>query len=153
MHLAPQGAGIVRQLGRQGGVLSEPEGETLLERVRTARLPLLAGGIAALAWGETGIAVSHGAALKISPDGRHVVFAAVAEDKIPRLWVRPLESLASRPLAGTEGAASPFWSPAQSQFLKEEWREDADWARAHREWIEWCKQWAPSSTCICAMIR
>lgn len=23
---------------------------------------------------------------------------------------------------------APFWSPAQSQFLKEEWREDADWA-------------------------
>lgn len=23
---------------------------------------------------------------------------------------------------------APFWSPAQSQFLREEWREDADWA-------------------------
>lgn len=23
---------------------------------------------------------------------------------------------------------APFWSPAQAQFLKEEWREDADWA-------------------------
>lgn len=23
---------------------------------------------------------------------------------------------------------APFWSPAQSQFLKEEWRDDADWA-------------------------
>lgn len=23
---------------------------------------------------------------------------------------------------------APFWSTAQSQFLREEWREDADWA-------------------------
>jgi Tol biopolymer transport system component len=27
------------------------------------------------------------------------------------LWVRPLDSLTSQPLAGTEGAAAPFWSP------------------------------------------
>lgn len=23
---------------------------------------------------------------------------------------------------------APFWNPAQSAFLREEWREDADWA-------------------------
>jgi hypothetical protein len=32
------------------------------------------------------------------------------------LWVRPLDSLASQPLRGTEEARSPFWSP-DSRFL------------------------------------
>ena len=47
----------------------------------------------------------------ISPDGRQVVFAAAAADGVPMLWVRPLDSLATRPLAGTEEASMPFWSP------------------------------------------
>ena len=29
----------------------------------------------------------------------------------PQIWVRPLDSVASRPLPGTEGGVSPFWSP------------------------------------------
>ncbi len=27
------------------------------------------------------------------------------------LWIRSFDSLAARPLAGTEGGTSPFWSP------------------------------------------
>src|SRR5205085_11874815 len=27
------------------------------------------------------------------------------------IWLRPLEAVSARPLEGTEGAASPFWSP------------------------------------------
>jgi Tol biopolymer transport system component len=29
----------------------------------------------------------------------------------PQIWIRPLDSLTAQPLAGTEGAAYPFWSP------------------------------------------
>jgi eukaryotic-like serine/threonine-protein kinase len=46
----------------------------------------------------------------VSPDGRRLVFLASSEGK-SQLWVRPLDSLAAQPLAGTEGAAYPFWSP------------------------------------------
>src|SRR5262249_49784448 len=46
----------------------------------------------------------------ISPDGRRLVFSASNEGK-SQLWVRPLDSLAARPLAGTDGASYPFWSP------------------------------------------
>ncbi len=46
----------------------------------------------------------------ISPDGRHVAFAAVS-DGISKLWVRSLATLELRPLPGTEGARSPFWKP------------------------------------------
>lgn len=48
--------------------------------------------------------------LAISPDGRQVVFVAQA-DRPPQLWIRALDSSAANPLAGTEGAFFPFWSP------------------------------------------
>jgi serine/threonine protein kinase len=51
----------------------------------------------------------------ISPDGRRLAFVATAEGKT-LLWVRALDSLAAQPLAGTEGAAAPFWSP-DSRFI------------------------------------
>ena len=47
----------------------------------------------------------------ISPDGRQLVFAAAAADGVPMLWVRPLDSLTTRVLAGTEDSSIPFWSP------------------------------------------
>ena len=46
----------------------------------------------------------------ISPDGRALVFQA-AVDGESQLWLRPLDSETARPLAGTEGATFPFWSP------------------------------------------
>ena len=47
----------------------------------------------------------------ISPDGRHVVAVAMSKQGLSMLWIRQLDSLAFKPLAGTEGAAGPFWSP------------------------------------------
>jgi hypothetical protein len=32
-------------------------------------------------------------------------------DKVSRLWLRPMDSETMTPLAGTEGARFPFWSP------------------------------------------
>ena len=46
----------------------------------------------------------------LSPDGRHIVFVA-SGDGASRLWVRSLASTTAQPLAGTEGASYPFWSP------------------------------------------
>jgi eukaryotic-like serine/threonine-protein kinase len=48
--------------------------------------------------------------LAIAPDGRKLVIAAL-EDGQRKLWLRPLNSTAMQPLAGTDGAAFPFWSP------------------------------------------
>jgi serine/threonine protein kinase len=48
--------------------------------------------------------------LAISPDGRRVVFVATSDGK-PQLWVRVLDAVSARPLAGTEGSTLPFWSP------------------------------------------
>jgi serine/threonine protein kinase len=52
-----------------------------------------------------------GGHVALSPDGRKLAF--VAEDSLGArsLWVRPLSTLSATKLPGTEGAASPFWSP------------------------------------------
>jgi len=50
-----------------------------------------------------------------SPDGRRLAFIADTEGTT-HIWVRPLDSLAARMLPGTEGAATPFWSP-DSRFI------------------------------------
>jgi len=47
----------------------------------------------------------------VSPDGRRLAFVSPDASGRVMLWVRPLDSLPSQPLAGTEGAAAPFWSP------------------------------------------
>jgi eukaryotic-like serine/threonine-protein kinase len=46
----------------------------------------------------------------LSRDGRRIVFVADSEGR-PRLWVRSLDSVSARPLAGTDFASYPFWSP------------------------------------------
>jgi Tol biopolymer transport system component len=47
----------------------------------------------------------------ISPDGERLAYVATDSQQRDRLYVRPLESLVAEPLAGTEGARQPFWSP------------------------------------------
>ena len=49
--------------------------------------------------------------VEISPDGQRVVFTARKGEGANLLWVRSLSESAARPLAGTEGAQRPFWSP------------------------------------------
>jgi Tol biopolymer transport system component len=49
--------------------------------------------------------------LSISPDGRSVVFAARGSDSRVSLWLRPIDSVTSRPLPFTEGGGLAFWSP------------------------------------------
>ncbi len=49
--------------------------------------------------------------IALSPDGAKLAFVASAAGGGPQLWVRPLDSTAAQPLAGTEDAVLPFWSP------------------------------------------
>ena len=52
----------------------------------------------------------NGGPAMLSPDGRYIVFSANGENG-KQLYLRPLDSLTSRPVAGTESAMFPFWSP------------------------------------------
>jgi serine/threonine protein kinase/Tol biopolymer transport system component len=47
----------------------------------------------------------------ISPDGRKLVFAARSAGQPRVLWLRSLDETAAQPMAGTEDATFPFWSP------------------------------------------
>ncbi len=46
----------------------------------------------------------------LSADGRQILFVADSDGQ-PHVWLRAINSVSARPLAGTGGAFSPFWSP------------------------------------------
>ena len=48
--------------------------------------------------------------IALSPDGRTAAYVASGQGKTG-LWVHPLDGTTARLIAGTEGAAYPFWSP------------------------------------------
>ncbi len=54
--------------------------------------------------------------MALSPDGMRLAFVAATPEGKNLLWVRPLSGISSQPLAGTENASYPFWSP-DSRFL------------------------------------
>ncbi len=60
---------------------------------------------------DASLSTALGASAILSPDGTTLVFAAQAAGRAPQLFVRKLDQLQAAPLAGTEGATSPFFSP------------------------------------------
>jgi serine/threonine-protein kinase len=52
-----------------------------------------------------------GSPLALSSDGSQIVFAASIAGKPPQLYLRPLDHRTATPLAGTENATEPFFSP------------------------------------------
>ena len=51
-----------------------------------------------------------GPALALSPDGSHLAYVAIQEGK-RQIYLRRMDSLESKPIPGTEGGFSPFFSP------------------------------------------
>ena len=49
--------------------------------------------------------------LALSPDGSQLALVATTMTGPTRIWLRPLSAFDARPVAGTEGATSVFWSP------------------------------------------
>jgi serine/threonine protein kinase/Tol biopolymer transport system component len=49
--------------------------------------------------------------LSVSPDGSTIAFSGQSGDEPRRIWLRSLAELEARPLAGTDGGSSMFWSP------------------------------------------
>ena len=58
------------------------------------------------AGGGTGTATQ----VAVSPDGRSIAFVAGAQSAY-QIYLRPVASLAARPIPGTDGGMFPFWSP------------------------------------------
>ena len=53
---------------------------------------------------------NDGEIIVLSPDGQRLVYAG-STGTVRRLYSRPLDSLVSQPIAGTDGASQPFFSP------------------------------------------
>ena len=49
--------------------------------------------------------------LAVSPDGLRIAFTARDADNVMRLWIRDVDAVEARAIAGTEGVVSIFWSP------------------------------------------
>src|SRR5579862_5685393 len=49
--------------------------------------------------------------ISLSPDGSKLAFIGEASDGQKQLWLRPLDSVAAEPLAGTGLVTAAFWSP------------------------------------------
>jgi Tol biopolymer transport system component len=75
-------------------------GEEPVRTVLRVRAPVGGGGL------------PIGAGFAVSPNGRYVAVVGPTESGPgTQLWLWELDSLEARPLAGTNGAESPFWSP------------------------------------------
>ena len=59
--------------------------------------------------------VELGHRIALSPDGSTLVYVGPGEGG-GQLWVRPMDQLSATPLAGTEGARDPFFSPDGRQI-------------------------------------
>ena len=57
------------------------------------------------------LSVSTAPHFSLSPDGRLLAMIAADPSRRTMLWIRPLDSPVAQPLAGTEDAEAPFWSP------------------------------------------
>ena len=69
----------------------------------------------------TGLNLAESQQFSLSPDGKRLVFAGAGADGVMRLWLRALDSLETRPLAGTDTDVVDlippmFWSP-DSRFV------------------------------------
>jgi len=54
--------------------------------------------------------VEYGPAIALSPDGTHLAYVA-RQGGTQQLYLRAMDSLEAKPIPGTEGAATPFFSP------------------------------------------
>jgi Tol biopolymer transport system component len=95
-------------------------------RSNTADTRVFRSSIVPPAGGNIPAVVVPSARFALSPDGRRLAFVGAENPQatlveilaggVTRLWVQSLDGLEARPLAGTEGAVGPFWSP-DSRFI------------------------------------
>jgi len=105
---SPRRAWLIGAAGLALGLILAAAMSTALRR-SAAAAPLIWSNLAA----PTGVEFVFTSLLELSPDGRRVVFVGQrsGDDEKPLLWVRELGDEQARPLAGTEDAYQPFWSP------------------------------------------
>jgi eukaryotic-like serine/threonine-protein kinase len=64
------------------------------------------------------VSFTQNSTFALSPDGRMLAFSGFGSDGVTRVWIRSMDSLASRPLPGVEiGPGTPFFWSADSRYL------------------------------------
>lgn len=58
-----------------------------------------------------GYQLDPNASLAMSPDGSKIVFGLLDHQMQTKLWLRSLDKFEAQPIAGTDSASLPFWSP------------------------------------------
>src|SRR5262245_30317869 len=96
-------------IGLLAGALLAAAGSWTLLRTRPAAPQPVTRAAIAIPAGDTFVTDNY-SSLAISPDGRRVVYVGRRADK-RQLFLRQLDALEATPIAGTEGAYSPFFSP------------------------------------------
>jgi len=112
-------AGISADIALRGIFRPSPASRVVASLIQVEDEHWLAGNIPALGRpSRTAMAFSH--------DGRFVIYSAIPKDPKPtdksRLFLRRLDQIQAKPIAGTEGASSPFLSP--DDRLVGFWSED-----------------------------
>ena len=99
----PQSASLVRVFAALTVVLAIGSGVLLIRRA--PETPEMRVVDIATPW------TSDPSSFALSPDGRRLAFVGDHQGQ-PTLWLRPLDAAEeAQPLAGTQGARRPFWSP------------------------------------------
>ena len=88
----------------------------LLWRVTAAKPEIIRAAITAPPGTDFYLDTSFPGPLAVSPNGKSVAFTAIDEEGNAQLWVRDLEDLTAQPMAGTNDARYPFWSPDSRQI-------------------------------------
>jgi Tol biopolymer transport system component len=55
--------------------------------------------------------LNDGTSIAISPEDRQIAFVAASAGGLSQIWVRQLDDFTAKPVPGTEGGESPFFSP------------------------------------------
>jgi Tol biopolymer transport system component len=64
------------------------------------------------------VSFTQNSTFALSPDGRMLAFSGFGSDGVTRIWIRSMDTLATRPLAGVEiGPGAPFFWSADSRSL------------------------------------
>src|SRR5688572_29061025 len=114
----------VRRLGRVRSALIAAAGAVIgivaVLVVNALRETTDAGGLTrfTIDLEDSAVAAASAPLAQISPDGRRVAFIVRSQgrDADTRIWLRSLGALEARPVSGTEGALSLFWSPDGQQI-------------------------------------
>ena len=111
--IAPAGA---RSLTRErtayafGGVIVGALGAAAVLLLQRPPVPALTDVRATIPLPPNGSFSAFGSNVVMSPDGQLIVYIG-RDGATSRLFVRPIDSLESRPILGSEGAETPFFAP------------------------------------------